>query len=111
MTMRDYSQKRDEVATAAARPLSHTPLCAVLGLVLGWIPFFVHGPHPWKFTIWRLNGAIAVWGFYTARMLIGLLVGITHWPERWFLRGPLCGFLMLLPLGFIALANPACGYT
>src|SRR5262249_22433039 len=80
VAMCDLSPERDEVATLVARALPYTPLCAVLGLVLGWIPLFIHGPHPWKFTMWRLNGAIAVWGFYTARMLIGLLVGITHWP-------------------------------
>jgi hypothetical protein len=105
------SPGRDEETTPASRRVPYGLLCTVLGLVLGWVPLFIHGPHPWKFTMWHLNGSIAVWGFYIARMLIGFLIGITHWPARWFLRGPLCGFLMLLPLGFIALANPACGYT
>jgi hypothetical protein len=96
---------------AATRRVPYALLCAVLGLGLAWIPLLIHGPHPWKFTMWRLNGAIAVWGFYTARMSIGLLVGITHWPERWYLRGPLCGVLAMLPVGLIALSNPACGFT
>jgi hypothetical protein len=103
--------EREAAAVPAARGVPYALLCTLLGLALGWVPRLIHGPHPWKFTMWRLNGDIAVWGFYTARMFVGLLVGITHWPARWYLRGPLCGILALLPLGFIALANPACGYT
>ena len=91
------------------RALPYPVFCTLAGLVLGWLPLLIHGPHPYKFTMWHLNGAVAVWGFYTARLLIGFLVGITRWPERWYLRGPLCGVVMLLPVGFIALSNPACG--
>jgi len=86
-------------------------LCTLLGLVLGWLPFFLHGPIAYKFDILYIRGAIAVWGFYSARLLIGLLVGITSSPRPWYLRGPLCGFLMLLPVGIIALATPGCGGT
>jgi hypothetical protein len=96
-------------ARPSLRSVPYPVLCALLGLVLGWVPLLIHGPHPWKFTMWRWNGDVAVWGFYVARLSIGLLVGITWWPERWYLRGPLCGLLAMLPLGLIALANPACG--
>lgn len=86
-------------------------VCAVLGLALGWLPMIFHGPIPEKYNIHYIRGAIAVWGWYVARALIGLLVGITSSPARWYLRGPLCGLLMLLPLGFVSLATPECGPT
>ena len=60
---------------------------------------FLHGPIPEKFNLFYLRGAVAVWSWYTARLLIGFMVGITCWPRRWYLRGPLCGFLMMLPPG------------
>jgi hypothetical protein len=84
-------------------------LCALLGLVLGWLPWLVHGPAPEKFDSLYITGAIAVWGFYSARLLIGFMVGITRWPARWYARGPLCGVLMMFPLGILALATPRCG--
>jgi hypothetical protein len=77
--------------------------------VLGWVPLLVHGPIPEKYNILYMRGAVAVWGWYTARLLIGFVVGITHWPPRWYLRGPLIGFLMLLPLSLVSLATPGCG--
>jgi len=82
--------------------------CGLLGFVLGWAPKLVHGPIPEKFDLVYIRGAIAVWAFYTARLLIGVFVGITTWPARWYLRGPLCGFLLMLPVGFIVLATPGC---
>jgi hypothetical protein len=69
----------------------------------------VHGPIPYKFNVLRVNGAIAVWAYYSARLLTGYLVGITSWPRRWYLRGPLCGCLLLGPLGLVSLAMPGCG--
>ena len=90
---------------------SRYPLvCALLGAVLAWLPLLVHGPIAEKFNVLYIRGAVAVWGFYSARLLIGFMVGITTWPERWYLRGPLCGFLMMLPVGIIALATPGCGF-
>jgi hypothetical protein len=95
------------------RRLPYAPLCAGLGALLGWFPvvFHLHGPIAEKFNILYIRGAVAVWGWYSARMLIGLLVGITTWPERWWLRGPLCGLLMMFPLGMVSLATPGCGFT
>ncbi len=87
----------------------YTLICVVLGLVLGWIPKFLHGPIPEKFNLFYLHGEVSVWGWYAARMMIGLVVGITCWPRRWYLRGPLCGFLMMLPPGVISLGVPTCG--
>ncbi len=84
-------------------------LCVLLGSVLGWVPSFFHGPIPEKFDILYINGSVAVWGWYTARMLIGLLVGITSWPHNWYLRGPLCGLLAMFPLTLVSLAMPGCG--
>jgi hypothetical protein len=89
--------------------LGYRGLCVVLGLVVGWFPMLLHGPIPQKFDVLYINGSIAVWGFYGARLLIGLLVGITTWPERWWLRGPLCGFLLMLPPGIVLLGVPGCG--
>lgn len=89
--------------------LPYAPLCALLGLAIGWLPALFHGPIPYKFDVLGMHGAVAVWGWYTARMLIGLLVGITSTPRAWYLRGPLCGALCMLPVGFVALANPGCG--
>lgn len=68
-----------------------------------------HGPIPEKFDLFYLRGSVAVWSWYTARLLIGFLVGITCWPRRWYLRGALCGFLMMLPPGIMSLAVPTCG--
>ena len=84
-------------------------VCAALGLGLGWLPVLLHGPIPEKFDIFYLNGAVAVWAFYSARLLIGFLVGITTWPAPWPLRGPLIGGLTMLPVTFVALATPGCG--
>jgi hypothetical protein len=84
-------------------------LCTALGLALGWLPVLVHGPIAEKYNVLYIRGDIAVWGWYTARALIGFLVGITRWPSRWWLRGPLCGLLMLFPLSLVSLATPGCG--
>ena len=92
------------------RRVPYPVLCTALGLGLGWLPVLVHGPIPEKFDVLFVRGAIAVWAFYVARLLIGFWIGITHWPERWWLRGPLCGFLSMLPLGLMALATPGCGH-
>jgi len=85
-------------------------LCTLLGLVLGWLPRLIHGPIPEKFDVLYIKGAIAVWAFYAARLSIGFFVGNMRWPARWYARGPLCGFLGMLPLGLIALATPGCGF-
>jgi len=84
-------------------------ICTIVGLLLGWVPTLLHGPIPYKFNIHGLRGSIAVWDWYLARSFIGFFIGITIWPVRWWIRGPLIGFLMLLPPGMIALANPECG--
>src|SRR5262249_6096250 len=78
---------------------------------LGWVPMFLHGPIPQKFDIYYIHGAVAVWAYYTARLLIGFWVGVAAWPERWWLRGPLCGVLVMLPVTFFSLAVPTCGPT
>jgi hypothetical protein len=91
--------------------LSYPVLCTLSGLLLGWLPGLVHGPISQKFDILYIKGTTAVAAFYAARLLIGFLVGITAWPRRWYLRGPLCGAVMMGPLGLIALATPNCGGT
>ena len=95
-------------------PLARAPyalVCLGLGLLLGWLPLLFHGPIPEKFNVLYIQGSVAVWGFYGARCSIGLWVGLTGLPTRWYLRGPLCGFLALLPLTVISLAMPRCGFT
>ena len=95
-------------------PLARWPyplVCVALGLVLGWLPRLVHGPIAEKFDILYIQGSIAVWAYYSARLLIGVWVGLTTWPARWYLRGPLCGFLSMWPLAVMALATPGCGFT
>lgn len=89
--------------------LPYPLICALVGFVVGWIPMFFHGPIPEKFNLFGIRGAIAVWTWYAARLLIGVMVGISSQPRRWYLRGPLCGFLMLLPPGIMSLATPTCG--
>ena len=91
------------------RRLPYPLLCTIIGLTLGWLPMLVHGPIPEKYNVLYMRGAVAVWGWYTARLLIGFLVGITRWPTRWWLRGPLCGLVMLFPLSLVSLATPGCG--
>lgn len=85
-------------------------LCTGIGLVLGWLPMFFHGPIPEKFNVLYIRGDIAVMAWYWARLSIGFWIGITRWPEAWWLRGPLCGVLAMVPLGFISVATPSCGY-
>jgi hypothetical protein len=101
--------------TASRAPLPwrasvpYAPLCTLLGLAFGWLPMLIHGPIPEKYNVLYINGAVAVWGWYTARLLIGFVVGITSWPPRWYLRGPLIGLMMLFPLSLVSLATPGCG--
>ena len=78
-------------------------------MVLGWLPRLVHGPIPQKFDLFYLRGSFVVWAWYTSRMLVGFWVGVARWPERWWLRGPLCGVLVMLPLGCVSLGTPGCG--
>ncbi len=91
--------------------LRYRLLCIVLGVVLGWGPYLVHGPIPQKFNVLYVDGQIAVWAFYVARMLPGFLVGATDWPRAWYVRGPLLGFLCLLSPSLVSLATPGCGFT
>jgi len=84
-------------------------VCTLIGLVLSVVPRFFHGPIPYKYDIHGLHGSVAVWAWYLARALIGFLVGITRWPPAWWVRGPLCGMVMMIPLGFVSLATPECG--
>lgn len=42
-------------------------------------------------------------------MLIGTWVGLTTWPQPWWIRGPLCSFLAMLPVTIVSLAVPTCG--
>ena len=84
-------------------------VCIAAGLAYGWVPGLLHGPIPYKYNILHIHGSIAVAGFYAARLLIGLMVGITWIPARWYLRGPMCGFLTMFPLTMISLATPGCG--
>ncbi len=92
------------------RRLPYPLVCALLGGAVGWLPMFVHGPIAAKFNVLYIRGSTAVWAFYTARLLIGVLVGITVWPRPWYVRGPLCGLLALFPLTLISLAMPGCGW-
>ena len=97
---------------AIRAPLARIPfplVCAVLGLVLGWIPILLHGPRREEFDVLYVIGDVAVWGFYAGRCGIGLWIGLTAFPRRWFLRGPMCGFLAIIPLAMIQLAMPRCG--
>jgi hypothetical protein len=94
----------------AATAARYTLLCVALGLVLGWVPAWLHGPIPGKFDVLYIRGAIAVWGWYVARMSIGFWVGVAVWPRAWWLRGPLLGALCMLPLTLVSLAMPACGW-
>jgi len=95
----------------SSEKLRYRVLCIVLGIALGWVPYWVHGPIPEKFNVLYIDGPIAVWAFYSARMLPGLLIGVSDWPRAWYLRGPLLGFLCLLPVSLISLATPGCGFT
>jgi len=84
-------------------------IAAFTGFIAAWLPFFLHGPIPEKLDRVRINGALAVWGWFVARMLIGVVVGTTTWPRIVWVRGALFGFLMMLPTGIISLATPGCG--
>ncbi len=89
--------------------LPYPVVCALIGFVLGWIPKFLHGPIPEKFNLFYIRGSISVWSWYTARLLVGVMVGFTCVPRRWYVRGPLIGFLMMLPPGIMSLSVPTCG--
>lgn len=85
-------------------------VCVILGAGLAWLPTFFHGPIPEKFNVLYIRGVIAVWAFYSARLLIGFWVGVGTWPRPWYVRGPLFGFLSMLPVTFVSLAMPGCGW-
>jgi hypothetical protein len=89
--------------------LPYPLVCVAIGLLIGWLPMLVHGPIPYKFNVLGIRGDIAVWAWYLMRMLIGLAVGVTVLPRAWWLRGPLCGFLLMFPLTLVNLAVPGCG--
>jgi hypothetical protein len=93
------------------RRLPYLLVCLGVGLPLAWAPvlFSLHGPIPQKFDVLYIQGNVAIWSYYTARMLIGFWVGITAWPAPWWLRGPLCGFLAVFPLTLISVVMPGCG--
>ena len=105
MSLGDNPESRRRIAAGAHYVL----LCTLLGLALGWLPLFVHGPIPHKFNVLYIRGDIAVWAYYSARLLIGFVVGISVWPAAWYLRAPLCGFLTMLPVTVVSLATPGCG--
>lgn len=89
--------------------MHYTLVCTLLGLALGWIPAQLHGPIPEKFDVLYIQGSIAIWAWYVARSIIGFWIGVTAWPAPWWIRGPLCGFLTLLPLTLVSLGMPGCG--
>jgi hypothetical protein len=91
--------------------LPYPLVCLLLGLALGWLPKLLHGPIPEKFNLHYIWGAVAVWAYYAARLTIGFWVGISAWPRAWWLRGPLCGLVALLPVTLFSLAVPECGPT
>jgi hypothetical protein len=91
------------------RRLPYPLLCTLVGVPLAALPALVHGPIAYKFDVLGIRGGLAVWAFYSARLLIGFLVGVTAWPRRWYLRGPLCGLVAMFPVTLVALATPGCG--
>jgi hypothetical protein len=99
----------DRATVARRNRTRYIVLCTLLGLTAGWLPRFFHGPIPYKFDIFGINGGIVVWAFYLERMLTGFLVAITGWPRPWYVRGPLCGLLAMVPVCFVVLATPGCG--
>jgi len=107
--MESDETERQPGSEAARLRLPYALVCTLVGLPLAWLPPLVHGPIPEKFNLLYIKGSIAVWGWYSARMMIGFLVGITRWPRPWYLRGPLCGFLAMFPLGLVSVATPNCG--
>lgn len=109
MTTPAAHEQDGQDAAPLRRRLPYVVVCTAIGLALGWIPMLLHGPIPEKYNVLYIHGAIAVWGWYTARLLIGFVVGITWWPRPWWLRGPLVGFMMLFPLTLVSLATPGCG--
>jgi hypothetical protein len=93
----------------ASSSTGYAAICTALGLAIGWLPGLAHGPIAEKWDVHGVTGSLVVAGYYVARMTIGLWVGITSVPSAWYLRGPLCGALAMLPLGFIGLSNSLCG--
>lgn len=101
----------DEPSTRFGRRQAYLLVCLAVGLPLAWAPVVLdlHGPIPEKFNVLYIRGSLAIWSYYSARMLIGFWVGVTRWPARWWLRGPLCGFLAVFPLTLVSAAMPGCG--
>ena len=89
--------------------LPYRPTAIAVGLVLAWVPSYLHGPIPEKYDLLYIQGSLAVWCWYVARMSIGFWIAATAWPRRWFIRGPLCGFFAMLPPSLMSLATPGCG--
>lgn len=89
--------------------LRYILLCTAIGLSLCWVPTLIHGPIREKWDYYYLNGGWAIWNWYLARGMVGFFVGITLWPRRWWLRGPLVGLLLLMPPCMMSMSNPLCG--
>ena len=60
-------------------------------------------------TVLMITMIVVIFGIVSLTT-IGLLVGITRYPSAWFVRGPLCGLLMMAPVTVISLATPGCGW-
>ena len=92
-----------------APSLPYPLVCVLIGLAIGWTPMLVHGPIAEKWSYYYVDGGMIVWAYHAARLSIGLWVGLTAVPQTWFLRGPLCGALAMMPPALVAMANPQCG--
>jgi hypothetical protein len=98
-------------APLAGRPanLRYVAVSTAIGLLLGWLPALVHGPVAEKWNVHGVHGGTLVAGYFVARLSIGFWSGAVVVPRAWFLRGPICGALAMLPLGFVGLSNDLCG--
>jgi hypothetical protein len=92
-----------------ATRLRYVATSVALGLVLGWLPGFAHGPIAAKWDVHGVDGEWVVWAYRAARLSIGMWVGVVAVPAAWALRGPLCGMLVMMPLGMVGLSNEYCG--
>jgi len=48
MAMLDPASERDQGAKRTLHAVPYPMLCTLVGLVLGWVPLLIHGPHPSK---------------------------------------------------------------
>jgi len=79
-------------------------IATIFGLIFGIICWFLassEGQLPWALSI----------SIVTGRMLIGVAIGISAIKIKWWLHGPIMGFVFSIPMGFSSMLGAGGEYS